>query len=139
MDPLRGKARSILYCFRMGLVRKRIQDACLHRVNSSIAKGLHARVVVLGRVDAVDTNSVDVELLEEREVPRASISVDKGVGEARRFKERVVWVVFVDLTCERRWHKCHKKENRTHPVPGMQYHECRTCCRRLCRDTCPSG
>ena len=56
----------------------------VHGVDTGAAEVGHAAVVVQRRVDAVDTDGVDAELLEERNISFASISisqrVDKGGG-----------------------------------------------------------
>jgi len=61
-----------------------------HGVDTSLTEGIHAVIVVQGRVHAVNTNYIDTKFLEEWKISLASISKRKRVDEVRRFPE---WIV----------------------------------------------
>ena len=73
--------------------QKKIRVASMlhsHGVDTCLAEGVHADIVVQGRVHAVNANYVDTKLLEEWEISLASISKSKRVDEVRRFPK---WIV----------------------------------------------
>ena len=64
-----------------------------HGVNASALEGLHAGIMVIPRVDAVYTNSIHAELLEEWGITSTGCSIGERVKEVCRFGEGGVWVV----------------------------------------------
>lgn len=65
--------------------------ADVHSVNASVAKGLHAVVVVERRVDTVHTDSVDTSILEDGCITSATSSVRERVNEGGRLAKVVVF------------------------------------------------
>lgn len=65
---------------------------CVHGVDVSRTESTHTVVMVERRVDAVYTDGVHAELLEERDVTLASGAILERVDESRRLGERIVWI-----------------------------------------------
>lgn len=59
-------------------------------VNSSIAEGLHTCIMVQARVDTVNSDSVDPQVLQEWEISGACIWEGQWVDEGRRLAEIIV-------------------------------------------------
>ena len=79
--------------------------------------------MVLARVHTVDTDGIDTEFLEERNVTLAGSTVRKGVDESRGLGEGVVRIgrefTFVDSV--RIMNKIGQANLFAHLVPGKQY------------------
>jgi hypothetical protein len=61
----------------------------MHSVNAGLAKQVHARIMIQGRIDTINPDSIDAQLFEEGKVAGASGAICQRVNESGRFKERV--------------------------------------------------
>lgn len=89
IEPFRGKARSIL-SQNQGMNRRILTMYHLHGIYSGSTESAHARVVIQARVDTVNADGIDTQVLQKRQVTGASSAVGEGVYEARRLLECVV-------------------------------------------------
>ena len=65
----------------------------IHGVDSGLVKSAHARIMTEGVVHAVNTDDVDTELLEIRDITRTTRGVGQGVSEGGGLKEGVVGII----------------------------------------------
>lgn len=65
----------------------------IHSVNSGLLKSIHARIMILSVVCAVNTDDVDAELCQIGDIAGTSTRVGQGVYEGRRLKEGVVGII----------------------------------------------
>lgn len=61
-----------------------------HGVDSSVAKGFHAVVVVQAGIDTVDTERVHAQILKIRQITGAGIANRKRVDKGRRLAKCVI-------------------------------------------------
>lgn len=65
----------------------------IHRVDSGLVEGAHARIMIEGIVHAVDTDDVDAELLQVGDIAGTSSGVGQGIYEGGGLKEGVVGII----------------------------------------------
>lgn len=61
-----------------------------NKVDTSCGECVHARVVVCGVVNSINTDGVDTQLLELRDVPTATALIRNGVSEIRAATRLIV-------------------------------------------------